>query len=199
MGVLDIPQFEEEDEDGDDSPVWSRTEEVCASCGEAICFTDEVYLVQMAQGQQVPNIGPEIYIVLDDEGDFLYSPHFIHLECWEDITDEVLETVRDMPPETCNDGVLDCCLCASDILAWEFFVTATLGEMEVSDRQPDGEGATKFRANGNPDIYCLACIVRVNEEELELWNELTQAGECSSCIQERCWRYSRCDCRCHEE
>lgn len=201
LGLLNIPRLidlEEDEEEADSTPPWMRTEEPCASCGESIGFTDEVYLIQIEYAQQSPN-GPELHIMQCNDGDYLFEPYFLHIECWEDILSELKDKVNDVPPSIHPEGVLECCMCGSSILLNEYLGTATIGEIHLSDRRPNDQSSTKFKPNGHPDVYCLHCIALINEEELEMWEGLNQNGECITCTNVRCWRNVTCHCMCHIE
>jgi hypothetical protein len=193
MGILNIPL----DED-DDPEKWALTDEICASCGERLLFTDEIYLIQIVQTQVVEG-RVEIYPVQDEEGDFAYTPHFIHLECWEDVDESTREKVRDEPPIPCEGAAVECSICASGILPWEYLGVIALGELRVSDRHPNGKSAIRFVANGHPEALCIACLTHILIEEIELWDGISQNGECEECALDRCWRTRACECACHAD
>ena len=185
-------------EDDDDDASWARTQEVCADCGARIRFTDEIFLIQVVQAQTV-NGKVELYPLQDDEGEYRYSPHLVHIECWENVDEGIKETMQDEPPLLCEGAVLECSICASSILAWEHFGIIALGEMQLSPRRPSNESSVVFTENGHPEPICLACLVLINLQEIELWDTVTQSGECENCTQERCWRTAGCSCDCHFE
>lgn len=194
MGILNIPL----DEDDDDEARWGLTQEICAYCGDRLRFTDEVFLLQIVRVHEVQG-KLEAYPVQDDDGDYLYTPHFIHLECWESVDEATRERIEDKPPVLCEKPLLDCSICSSSILDWEITVFITLGEIRLSERRPSGESSTQFFPNGHPETICIACIADILMEEITLWDGVSQNGECDDCSVERCWRTRLCECGCHAE
>jgi hypothetical protein len=44
---------------------------------------------------------------------------------------------------------------------------------------------------------CLYCLALLNSSFIEMWDELSQFGECMDCMFTRCWRGPSCPCTCH--
>jgi hypothetical protein len=158
---------------------------------------DDVFLLQIMQVDK--GNPPTITIVQAEDDDYLFEPYFLDLECWEDILKELKEKVKDEPPTVHPEAVLECCMCGSSVLDEEYIGAATPGEIMLSSRRPDDRSTTVFQANGQPDIYCLHCFALIDSEELEMWEGVSQNGECLTCLNVRCWRNETCSCSCHTE
>jgi hypothetical protein len=170
-------------------------------CGQddPLTFTEEVFLLQIVQIQLYSG-EPIFHHIIDEETqDFIFDPYFFHFECWEDLLDDLKKEVEDQPPIQDAYSAFKCKTCGSGIREWEYAGMATYGEFHVSRRFPDGEMTARFQPCGKADIYCLYCLSVVNHAELEMWDDLSQHGECMDCVHLRCWRFNTCDCACHTE
>lgn len=178
-----------EDEQEDLSRAVYRTGVECASCGENIFYTDEVFLISIV----CPIISVEgvIYEVLQaDNGDFLYEPRIMNLECWEEVEEELRNKVEDIPPILDMRAVLECSVCESGIRERESVGLIQFGEIHCSQRNPNLSSTNTFETYDNdPDIICLSCIRFLNDEVNTLWNGDVQEGdECREGTYLRCWR-----------
>jgi predicted nucleic acid-binding Zn ribbon protein len=200
LGLLEVPviSFERTDDEEEDLPSYMQTEEICPSCGENIDFDEEIYLVQISSARY-ENGNLVITPVTSKDGDYDFDPYFMDIECWEDLVKECRDKANDFPPIVHPKGIIECGVCGSSVLPDEYFGSATIGELKLSERRPNDQSAVRFKANGVMDVICLSCLTYGNEEELELWEPefLTQFGECSDCIHTRCWRGDVCGCTCH--
>lgn len=184
----------------------------CSSCAEDFKEGDEVILVKIVRGQQVPEPAApygtrvEAYDEIDDEGDFRYEPYFMHYSCWELLAEEYSEKIEDLPPiwEDDTNQLVFCQFCRNSIRAWEVFGLLMFGVVKASLRSPNGKaGSISFKLveDADQEEICLSCLRGICEESLELWDDLSQMGECKDCSHIRCWRpeYNPCKCRCGHE
>jgi hypothetical protein len=202
---LKTPVEEEEEEEEEEPELpndWTRTEERCVSCNDHLHFTEEAVLLKV----MYPSIeaGEEAlkdFVVDEGEnvGDYYYTPLFFEFACWEELAESLRLMVEDAPPVRHRTELLRCDFCDCSICEDEIMGTAYVGEFHVSNRLPNGEVTTKFDTSANPYHVCIGCLVLLNDQELELWDdELNQGGECQECTHIRCWRYeATCSCPCH--
>jgi len=182
-----------------EDPAPQATGHICADCGEGLTYTQEVWSVQVVQPQ---NFGGKTFFhtIIDEDdpsGDFLFEPYFFCFGCWENLYEAIKEEHDDTPPFLDADSKFECVCCGSGIREWEYAGTFTLGELLVSKRAPNGVRGPHFESNGKPELLCLYCLVLINEGHIEMWDGLSQFGECNDCIQIRCWREAACGCGCH--
>ena len=190
---------------GEDSVVLQAgvypTGHICTDCGESLDYTDEVWLLQVMKPQQ---LGGQVFFhqVIDEndpQGDFLFEPYFFCFKCWENTYEAMRTDMEDEPPVPDADGVIECVCCGSGIRAWEYSGVFTLGEFHVSKRAPNGVPGPQFETISAPDVLCLYCLTLINDDHIVLWDDLSHGGECSDCIQGRCWRWATCACVCHTD
>jgi hypothetical protein len=162
------PEVEEEE---DDPHLWCETQHQCPCCQEMLVYTDEIFLLEVTQAAQD---GGQILTepLLGIDGDYQFEPYMLHFQCWEEMQEQIQDMVRDQPPMECEDGILYCSCCKSTIGNFEPFVAVTFGEIQVSQRTPNGEPADKMLRLAPMDPVCLACIVNVFEENFDDWEEL---------------------------
>lgn len=179
---------------------WYKTEECCSQCGELLDFGETIIMVQVTR-PEVHAEGLTLMPLLDDDGDFLYEHHFLHFGCWEEIADDYKKEVENTPPVLDGMGVIQCDTCQSSIREWETCGSVTHGELHRSRRSPSGAGhGSNLAPSGAPDVLCIHCLGKINDESLELWDEgVGQDGECDECQHVRCWRGFDCECVCHQE
>jgi hypothetical protein len=174
-------------------------DEVCAQCDENLIYMEDVFAIHVMRAVIVNGV-PTLQPLLDDEGEFMYEPYFLHFKCWEEIVIELKEERENSPPIPDEYGILRCDCCGSDIREHEPSLVATLGELIVSKRAPTSGRTMMFHVSGAPDVYCLWCLSTINEEHLEFWEDgVAIDGECTECQHVRCWRGFDCGCTCHEE
>lgn len=173
------------------------TEHSCASCGEAISYTEEVFLLSVVQAQLI-NGRVEYYDLLDDEGDFAYTPYFFEFSCWESIEEDLRDRAKDVPPIMDELSLTECAACESDIRPWETMGLISFGELHSSQRTPAGP-TTVFADMGDKHHICIACLYVLNDVGQFWVNSMNQGypgyRTCEEGIHARCWRMSTCSCR----
>lgn len=158
----------------------SRTHLSCSSCEEHIHFDEEVIAIVVVQGQNVSFLdaetgrtrsGIEYYAVLDDdEEDFEYEPLLLHFDCWEEICGEYHELIADEPKvrsRTPTTDICKCSFCHTGVGPFQEFARVVLGEVTISERRQ--QTSFKETEGGSPEPVCLDCMVRINEQCIELW------------------------------
>lgn len=177
-----------------------QTEHICHGCDEAICLTDEVVLLQVVY-PYLPNGHVETCVVDDGNGNFRFPPRFMHLDCWEELEEELMEHLEDVPPMLDPYGICDCSFCGSDIRAWETSGLLTFGELRRSRKCPDGpHSGIHFEecGVGEPKIMCVGCVMALEEEVAQMWEDFSHNGECPEGTHARCWRTGECLNGCQE-
>jgi hypothetical protein len=175
------------------------TEHVCADCGDAIVYIDEVYLLQVVR-PHLYNGRTLHYQVIDEtdvEGGFLFDPYYYCIKCWETLFEKIRSDMSDELPVEDADSKFECVCCSSGIREMELVGIATLGEFHVSKRAPSGIRGPMFTPISNTDMLCIYCLTILNDGYIDIWPELSENSECTDCIQARCWRVGQCGCRCH--
>ncbi len=175
------------------------TDHVCADCGEAIHYMDEVYLLQVVRPYALHGQITH-YQVFDEEevtGAFRFEPWFFCIPCWEQLRDSVQADMADELPVVDEASRFECACCGSGIREMELAGVAAMGEFHVSARAPNGVRASEFVFISNSDMLCLYCLVVINDGYIDMWPDLAEHTECTDCIQMRCWRERQCACRCH--
>jgi hypothetical protein len=177
-----------------------KTGHICHGCDEELCLTDEVALLQVVY-PFCPNGHVETCAVDNGAGSFRFAPRFMHLECWEELEEDLTEKLEDVPPMLDHYGICDCSVCASDIRAWESSGLLTFGELRQSRRRPNGEPTIHFDecGLGEPKILCVGCIMALEEEVLQMWEDFSHNGECPEGTHARCWRTGECSEVCQEK
>lgn len=184
--------------------ITMHTTQVCPECGETIVFTEDIVQLLVVQPQLLPK-QLVFHQSLDDEGDFLYEPYYLHFSCWESVEEQLLEEVEDTPPIEDALSVFQCKVCGSGIRDWEHCGSLTCGEFHVSARNPHGVRGEDFIEAAEADVICLYCLLVINIGIIEFWSDETggvsQFGECGDCLHARCWRLpaGTCPCDCHTE
>lgn len=179
------------------------TGNVCADCESGIALTEEAFLVQVVTPAKAG--GAVLFFPVIDEhdvaGDFLFEPYLYCFTCWEEHWDNLKNEANDSPPVADGYSVIECACCGSGIREWEYAGTFTLGELRTSPREPNNTPGAHFVPVNKPEVICLYCLRTFNENYIEMWNELSQFGECADCTHFRCWRYQNpgCSCACHQE
>jgi hypothetical protein len=126
-----------------------------------------------------------------ENGDYLYDPCYLCIECWQHILDEIREHTRDIPPVADDQSSCECNVCGSGIRLGELFGLTVLGQLQVSARCPDNVNTPTFQMMKNdPTIICIGCINVMERDVAELWGgRITQYDECEEGSFLRCWRY----------
>lgn len=178
------------------------TSECCAQCEEEIVFTEDVFTIHVMRPVIVNGL-PVLQPVLDENGEFLYEPYFLHFKCWEEIVDDFKEEIEDTPPLEDELALLKCDCCGSGIREHEVLMAATLGELVLSKRAPFGVHTMALHPSGSPDVFCIWCLTMINNDSLEFWEDGVGiedgSTECVECQHVRCWRGFDCACTCHED
>jgi hypothetical protein len=188
--------------DPDELAEMYRTPHSCASCEDDLFLTDELVLVQVVYPNFV-GTHVECYDIDNGQGGFVHEPYFLHLDCWESLMEELDELTEDTPPILDPLSIYDCSHCKSGIRAWETSCLVTPGELRYSPRVPNGVHTIHFdNCLGEPQLMCISCILRMNEEVFEMWEVFSHNGECSEGSHRRCWRGNEChdlECPCPKE
>ena len=178
------------------------TNEACAQCEEDLIYTEDVFTIHVMRALIVNGL-PVLQPLLDDDGDFLYQPYFLHFKCWEEIVDNHKEEIENTPPVEDEFSLLTCDCCGSDIREHEVLMAATLGELVLSERSPSGQRATRLEPSGSPDVFCIWCLSMINNDWIEFWEDgVGIEGESLACLEcqgTRCWRGFDCACTCHDD
>lgn len=168
------------------------TDHVCAYCEANLDLLEEVLLLQVVYPNRV-NGHDEFYDLENDAGtSYEYTPYYFHMECWEEIGADLDTHNEEVAALAHEYGIHECDSCTSDILAWELTGLLTEGEFRTSQRAPNGEPTTYFHSNTKPRCYCAACLLHVNNEILEMWENFSHNGECQDGTLLRCWRSGMC-------
>jgi len=169
-------ELDEEEEDTSEDLVYS-TDLICASCEEYLDFDEEMIAVVVVQGQYVTlldeRIGKqkgrvEFYAVLGEDNDFAYEPLLLHFNCWEEICDEYQNLTADEPRQRFGPSdICRCHFCQKGIGPFQEFASATLGELVTSEKR----GLTTFKevAGSSPELVCIECMERINDQCIQLW------------------------------
>lgn len=188
------------------------TEIVCAHCEDEIEMTEECFLLQVVQCQ---SIGGQVHFYpvideTDEDGDFLFEPYHFHFDCWEELYEKINTEMRDVPPVEDVVSVIECSCCGSGIrgievhdggeIPGEYSATYSLGEFRRSERAPAPEltFGPAFVPIAKPEVLCTYCTAILNELAITMWEDFSHEGECTDCIQNRCWRFQACGCSCHQ-
>lgn len=175
----------------------------CDSCGTRFVEDDEIFQSTIRYSIVLDDTITtlEQHHVQDDEGELRFDPILLHIECWETVVEGLKEALEDMPPIEDPEQVLTCTFCESSVREWEYYARVHIGELQPSPRAPEGEPVWRFIqfSKNNGSIMCLSCMSRVHDEVLEIWDDVSQDGECTDCSQDRCWREGECDCDCHTD
>lgn len=171
-----IDHEEETEEDEGVPNTWFQSGHICTCCGDKLAYTDEVFLLEVVEAAQ--DHGQILCEpITTDEGDYEFEPLMVHLECWEEAIEQIRELREDEPPVESMDGILVCAQCQSSIVSFEPFVSATFGEIHVSQRKPNGEYADKMEKLAPMCPTCMPCMVRVIEDYFDDWEGLLEMLE----------------------
>lgn len=157
-----------------ESNQWYRTSHDCACCQEYLTYTDEIYLLEVVEAAHHDG-GIYVEPIVSETGDYAFDPLLLHIECWEEVKEQIRISREDEPPVECANGIFFCTSCESTIGAAEPFVSTTFGEIRISQRRPNGGSAEKVDKMGPSDPVCMACMVRVIEDFLDNWEDLLEA------------------------
>lgn len=148
----------EPEEEGDEE----ETGKYCHYCDEIIPLVETAVQVEVVIGFKD---GEEFrcFVVLDDDGDFKYTPLHFHEECWDALMDDVRSMQQDEPPLVRREESIRCCVCDSSITDGEEFSSAEPGEIHVSPRSPDDKVELDFFKFGNPKPVCFGCMATVDQ------------------------------------
>lgn len=175
------------------------TEHICADCGDAIVYMEEVFLLQIVRPQLFDGrtLHYQVTDESDPEGPFKFKPYYFCFKCWEKMYEAVRSDTADEPPVEDEASRFECVCCSSGIRDMELCGIFTLGEFHVSSRAPDGVRGPNFMQLSSSNMLCLYCTGLMNDGYIDMWADLSENGECSDCVQARCHRTSNCNCRCH--
>jgi hypothetical protein len=166
-----------------------KTEHRCAACDDPLCLTEEVVVITVV----LPVIEATNFFYAPaeaDDNDFLYEPRFCCYECWEDVVNELSEMLDNTPPIEEISAVVLCSVCKSGICLGEVMGLGTMGEFQCSQRSPEIAATTIFDAQDpDPTPICVACLRKLSEDYLDLWESVGQGDECQEGTEIRCWRH----------
>lgn len=199
-------RFLRADEDEIDDDLFRMATGIeCACCCQEVEASEEAALLLIVQTQQVGDRIEHYPVLKDSDGDYQFTPLFVHLEgCWKDVEEGIQEKIEDNLPVEDAWSILTCRFCGSGVREWEYLALGQFGEFHCSPHQPnphtpvykfqpwEGQDETSIR-------ICLSCITKIGEETLDDWGEVSQFGECIYCTHGRCWRDPTCSCFCHQE
>jgi hypothetical protein len=152
------------------APAIFRSERLCAHCGNRIFYTDEIFLLEIAEAAKEGNeLSWEPLYCAD--GTYQYQPQILHLECWEHLRGQMEECVDDSIQYGAPGGVAKCGICDSHIGAFEAHLVSTFGELHLSQRCPNGQPRERVEKLGEEERTCLACLVLVSDY-LDDWEDL---------------------------
>lgn len=167
----------------------------CAYCGEDIHSVEELQLLQVVYANRV-NGKLEFYAIEDERGEYLYKSKFFHFMCWEEVQEGLAEITEDQEPPICDEierRACECDSCTADIRHWETTGMVQFGELRRAKRMPNGDSTLYFdECNTAPRTFCISCLRTINHEVLEMWPEISHAGECAEGTLYRCWRDGGC-------
>lgn len=188
----------DEEEDDDEEELSEESGICCAECGSDLKLTEEIFLLRVVQPVRSPS-GVQNVDILNQDEDYLYAPTFFCFDCWEELQEELQESMEDIPPVMDVGGIIECDICRSDILPEETMVVADFGELHWSERNPSGAYTIKFVEMQKDVHVCVSCARNMEESrstpiwELEI-NPKPGLQVCAEGLFERCWRYGNCKC-----
>jgi hypothetical protein len=183
-----------------------RTGHVCPCCGEEVDADDDVALLLVVRVQVNAEGELEYFPETDDEGDFSYSPQFVHLvPCFNDLYSDLQHAVEPgEEPKQLDEEVVRCDICMSSILGWELLLFTQPGEFYTSPRAPSGDDSQKYRfrprsgKDQDDSHICLSCTLNLVGTKLVELEDISEGGECNYCSHAQCWRTEGCSCPCHK-
>lgn len=174
----------------------------CPVCRRGIEADDDVSLALVVQAQQVTG-GNKFHPLLTASGEYRFEPVFFHFKgCWQDIYHDLEKIAEDTDVRRDLASHLNCETCGSGIREWEIMVLAQYGEFRTSRRSPNGSPTyifSPFKDVDNSSHICIACILNLVGDTMQVWEDISENGECSYCTHSRCWRVAQCGCDCHME
>ena len=143
---------------------------VCAYCADELELLDEIYLLEIAH-VAADQGALHFFTVQGANGDYQFMPHMFHLQCWEELVEDLKDLIEDEPPLPIAEvPIHQCAWCKSPMPNWATVALLHFGELRRSDRTPNGEREHFFCQVGESDkVICTHCIERVNEDLLEMW------------------------------
>ncbi len=189
---------DEDDEDNEDNEEKGEGSRVpCAQCEGEISFNEEVFLLRIVQAYY--ENGMLVHRDVEEDGEPRYEAAFFCFSCWEEEQESLEEFREDCPPVRDGNGLLACDLCESDILEEETVGLLLFGEVQKSERCPNGDATATFAAMSDGKHLCISCLHSLsNNRTNPLWpDDIEPAPGLDVCIEgisERCWRYGNCTC-----
>jgi hypothetical protein len=189
--MTDTPDDVEEDDEWVDE--MAKTGYSCLLHEAEIVFGDDVVVYYVVAASHAPSERQNMPITTDGSR-LLWDPKFVLLEAFNELTEQITEETKDITPiiaKTAN-HVCDCSYCGSSILEGELYIRAVYGQIQQSQRYPNGQfaGHTFVPMDEDPTINCLSCYRRMHERVLALWDHpIRQSQECEHGTNARCWRH----------
>ncbi len=176
----------------------------CVNCGDDIRLTEEVFLIAFTRPYQTPE-GVVFYeLTITSVPIPVGVPCFYCFTCWEEQKEALQDNSEDELPIQEDDGkaLLECDICSSDICHGETFATETFGELQWSERSPNGQATVAFIPMGDASHICVDCISNAEEDQaFQIQVSEVEDEEPITCQlgkHLRCWR-DRSRCICHNE
>lgn len=141
----------------------------CPCCGDVLPIGDDVALLEIGKATPYTKENPECFIVDTQQEQFI-----LHLSCFAEIIDEILEEREDVDPEDSEEPVLSCPSCRSLIGEEEYFFMGRPGLLEISKRAPQGKHVTRFKQMGPSKPICLLCFYPHIEQHFPQWTDLVE-------------------------
>lgn len=186
----------DENVDGDGKLLSSGC--ACGLCSNDIKLTDELFLVRIVHPFIVEG-ELHYFDVLDDHGQYKYTPVFFDFTCWEEEEEEVQLIQEDVPPAQDPTGIILCDICQSDICQGESMGLVQFGEIRFTGRHPNNNASASFVGMSEPQHLCIACITHLEDNQRDpIWSgEIEPVPNLEVCVEgvfERCWRGNGCAC-----
>lgn len=175
----------------DNAPFMHGVDRACAQCEAELVFTEIATLIQIVLPRTEQNGQLTFQPFTDARGSLAYEPFFFHDGCWAAHQDSLLETLEEYEVVPTEDAysALTCATCHSGIRTNEPTGMVQTGDLLRSKRSPNGEGSLHFSVyHDMTQFLCLSCMRTINEEQIEMWDKLSYAGECATCTTARNWR-----------
>jgi len=175
--------------------------EHCYQCGEEFVYGEFVTLVQGVWLEHDAESN-ELAMppIISEVGEPLYEPRLFHEGCFDSTLAHMRAAAADVLPIRTTDSWRDCTCCTNSVLLGEKCALVEIGRLEAR-----GGNLHAFEGKRDAGIICMICVNRLADDfeasdaGTEIWDEMAQDQECSSCTDDMCWRDPGCDCPCHDE
>jgi hypothetical protein len=161
---MGVPLVEDElFELGEDMP----SDHLCAACNDTLRLCDEIFLLQVVQVYITPE-KTHYYPVVNEKGQYSFSPIFLEFDCWEEAEDTLKEFGADIPPA--KECAISCEYCGNGIENFETLGLVTLGELHLSRRSPAFSKTEVFKEiTSDVQHLCSNCLSTLYHNHLGNW------------------------------